>query len=89
MPASVENMDGSPILGGRVEAAPVLELDRRQGSVTNAKTPVRRGEFAVRKTLTKKFRLKNARKTRVTAETRSGSDKKRPDQKNNSFREPT
>ena len=36
--ASVKNM-GS--------AAPVLKLHRRQGSVTNAKTPVRGGEFTV------------------------------------------
>ena len=48
--ASVKNMGSAAAVvfflgGGGV--APVLKLDRRQGSMTNAKTPVRRGEFAV------------------------------------------
>ena len=42
---SVKNMGccGSAFLGG----APVLKLDKRQGSVTNAKTSVWGGEVAV------------------------------------------
>ena len=42
--ASVKNMGSAAAVlffGGGV--APVLKLDRRQGSVTNAKTPVRGG----------------------------------------------
>ena len=42
--ASVKNMGSAAAV--LFWEAPVLKLDRRQGSVTNAKTPVR-GEYAV------------------------------------------
>ena len=57
IPASVKNMGSAAAVlvcfGGGV--APVLKLDRRQGSVTNAKTLVRRGEFTVSSAVKRKI----------------------------------